>query len=307
MISLGIQGEAKSSQQAVLNNFPRRILFESRAGSSDNYSVADCTVSTSFVQSFVVCNQTYDVGEMVDTEACGVTRMRRAQLPREPALTPLRDYSVCARFLKQFASASISAGAVPLFNTNYTIIDWGRAQSGQDYWQIDAIRRLHSLFNTYWLATLGLAQVSKDLSARNLRPAPRGAYGAYYNLLGSAATFDQEISTGELFLCHRVWLVILLVSAGILFIVGTIGMMMSCHTLAPDILGSVSSHTRDNSHMWIPTGGSALGGLERTRLLFDMRVRLQDVKAEEAVGHISLASYDEAWRRSNLDRRKLYL
>ncbi|KAI9788567.1 MAG: hypothetical protein M1816_006816 [Peltula sp. TS41687] len=305
-IALGIQSEAKSIQQEVLNNIPRRILFESRAGSSDNYSVADCTASTSFVQSLVVCNQTYDIREMIDTEACVVTRIRRAQLPREPALTPLRDYSTCANFLQQFASASISIGAVPLFNADYTIFDWGQSQAGQNYWKIDAIGRLHSLFNTYWLATLGLAQVSKDLSLSNLRPVPQGAYGTYYNLLGSAATFHEERSTGELFICHRVWLAILLVSAGVLFIVGAIGWMMKCHTLAPDILGSISSHTRDNSHMRIPSGGSALGGMERTRLLFDMRVRLQDVKPEEAVGHIALTAYEETWR-SNLDRRKLYL
>lgn len=244
---------------------------------------------------------------MVDTEACSVTRMRRAQLPREPARTPLRDYKTCANFLKQFASTSVSVGAVPLFNSAYTVFDWGQPQADQTYWKVDGIRRLHALFNTYWLSTLGLAQVSKDLSSNHLRPAPQGAYGAYFNLLGSAATFDQEIPTGEMFICHRVWLSILLVSAGILFIAGIIGLMMRCHTLAPDVLGSMSSHTRDNSHTWIPAGGSALSGMERTRLLFHMHVRLQDVRPDEAVGHIALASYDDPCRKSNLDRRKLYL
>ncbi|KAL4971077.1 uncharacterized protein BDV14DRAFT_194855 [Aspergillus stella-maris] len=58
-------------------------------------------------------------------------------------------------------------------------------------------------------------------------------------------------------------------------------------TSAPDTLGAVSSLTRNNPHILVPPGG-AFPGLERTRLLRDVRVRIADVDKDADAGHISL-------------------
>ena len=46
--------------------------------------------------------------------------------------------------------------------------------------------------------------------------------------------------------------------------------------------------TRDNPYINLPPGGCALDGLERTRLLKDMEVKLRDVTPRHEVGHIAL-------------------
>lgn len=73
----------------------------------------------------------------------------------------------------------------------------------------------------------------------------------------------------------------------------------------PRILGYVSTMTRDNSYVDLPSGGCTLDGLERARLLKDMRVRLQDVAPEDGVGHIALSSAETS-EKGNLVSGRLY-
>ena len=301
-----MNGSLSASQANRSDLSPRRILFESRATAGDNYSVADCTVFSSYVESMVACKQTTDQLESSQMETCGVTKMRRARHKPVSALTPLSDYKTCANFLDRFCSASVSAGSVPLFNTGFVTIDSTPSYSDQYYWTTEAAGPLHSLFNTYWLATVGLAQLNQKMVIADIKTAlpQRPTFG----MLDSVTTIDSQLWIPTAFVCHKVWLVILVVSAAILFIVGMIGMMVRYRTLAPDILGTLSSLTRDNPHVPLPQGGTTLNGIERSRMLFDLRVRIQDVKPHEQAGHIALASYEKDYpRASNLDKRRFYL
>lgn len=51
----------------------------------------------------------------------------------------------------------------------------------------------------------------------------------------------------------------------------------------------VSSLTRNNPYVNQPPGGCTLDGLDRTRLLKDLRVKMQDVAPDHEVGHIALS------------------
>lgn len=63
--------------------------------------------------------------------------------------------------------------------------------------------------------------------------------------------------------------------------------------------------TRDNPHIDLPAGGCTLDCLERTRLLKDASVRLQDFAPDDAVGHIAFGSA-ETFRRGKLSMDRLY-
>ena len=68
------------------------------------------------------------------------------------------------------------------------------------------------------------------------------------------------------------------------------GAIVKHMTRGPIILGYVSTMTRDNPYIDLPPGGCTLDCLERTRLLKDVSVRLQDFAPDDAVGHIAFGS-----------------
>lgn len=69
--------------------------------------------------------------------------------------------------------------------------------------------------------------------------------------------------------------------------------MFRVFTVAPDILGFVSSLTRDNRYFApLPPGDSLLDGEQRARKLRNMKVQIQDVRPDSDVGHIAFARAD---------------
>jgi hypothetical protein len=95
----------------------------------------------------------------------------------------------------------------------------------------------------------------------------------------------------------------------ILQLLAILGMALTYTTTAPDILGYVSTLTRDNPHAAVPEGGNTLDGLERARLLSDLRVQLADVKWGDDKGHIAFRSVEaiDEFRWGKVSRNRLYL
>ena len=87
------------------------------------------------------------------------------------------------------------------------------------------------------------------------------------------------------------------------------GLVLNWTATAPDILSYVSTMTRDNIHVDVPVGGSALDGPERARCLADLRVQIADVEADKAEGHIAFRSVDDdrAFKNGVLKEKKLYI
>ena len=67
-------------------------------------------------------------------------------------------------------------------------------------------------------------------------------------------------------------------------------MVLSKITKAPDVLGYVSTMTRDNEYVRVPEGGSTLDGMQRARYLARMKVQLANVRPEDEAGLIALRS-----------------
>lgn len=95
----------------------------------------------------------------------------------------------------------------------------------------------------------------------------------------------------EVYRCSREWLGILLLSSGILLVTGILGSILSWRTVGPDILGYVSPLMRDNPYVKLPSGGPVLSGGERSRLLENLWLRLEDQRAREE-GHAALSSFE---------------
>lgn len=92
---------------------------------------------------------------------------------------------------------------------------------------------------------------------------------------------------------YWVWIPIDFIACAILLAAAVGSYWLRVHTLAPDIFGFVSSLTRGNPHIQLPSEGSTLNGIERARMLKKVKVKfgnVQEVTAENGpVGTVGLA------------------
>ena len=103
------------------------------------------------------------------------------------------------------------------------------------------------------------------------------------------------------------WVIADLMSNTILLAAAIVSFWLRKHTLAPDIFGYVSSLTRDNPTIPLPAGGTTLSGLDRARLLKNVRVCIADV-GSDGLGRVTLLQADAPpTGMSALEKKKHYL
>lgn len=105
------------------------------------------------------------------------------------------------------------------------------------------------------------------------------------------------------------WIIVDLVSCKILFVAAVVCFWLRKQTLAPDIFGYVSTLTRDNPNLNLPDGGTTLSGLDRSRLLKNVKIRIADVHGlEGGVGRVGVHLVDDdSSHASYLTNDKRYL
>ncbi|OAP65480.1 hypothetical protein AYL99_01452 [Fonsecaea erecta] len=103
---------------------------------------------------------------------------------------------------------------------------------------------------------------------------------------------------------NKLWIAVDFISQTVLFGAAIAAFWLRKNTIAPDIFGYVSSLTRDNPHINLPDGGTTLGGLERARLLRNVKVRIADVSRDGQVGHVGLVA--ETRQADFLSAQKVY-
>jgi hypothetical protein len=193
-----------------------------------------------------------------------------------------------------------------------TLLEWWLTNPAADftsfqYTNLSALdsgvfsRNLEVAYNTFWQSTYGAqfltGNLSSDLSVyNNISDSPLETL-SFNSSQAQVTRFDsKEYHSNKAF-------------AGILFIisflllcqaVASVALMMM--TLAPDILGYVSSFTRDNPYLGV-SGASHLDGLERARALQALHVTIGDVNVGSDVGHIALTASENVQR---LRKQKLY-
>ena len=101
------------------------------------------------------------------------------------------------------------------------------------------------------------------------------------------STIASVTTLTDIYICNSIWAVILLAASSALLLCGLAGAFVKHLTRGPNILGYVSSITRDNPYVDIPSRGCTLDGLERARLLKGLKVKLKDVAPDDEVGHIA--------------------
>jgi hypothetical protein len=172
----------------------------------------------------------------------------------------------------------------------------------------DFSRRFGQIINTYWQASLA-PQTSTGNLPSNISAIQSGQsidFGSIFPLEVNT-TLAAVSNLVAVYDCSWPWLALLVLSSLVLFTVGAVGTTMKYACIGPDVLGFVSSlvvagaGARRGSHAgrWMggndgiaSRGSSAMDGLERTRELMGVRVRLQDILEREDVGRVGVVVVD---------------
>ena len=252
----------------------------------DDSFIANCTLTRSSVESNITC----------DHGSCSVTNIRRSQFDRRPpGYTPL-SYGTGAGNLEKYWPMSGGNGAhegsstpTEYFISDPTLQSLASNFSGEVSLaglSADLFSERFSLvFNTYWQCNLvpwyQTGNLPSNLSSLNKALAETGD-GTFNTTTTTVTNFTV------IYVCNKMWAVILSIASVLLLVCGMCGAIVKYRARGPTILGYVSTMTRDNQYIDLPPGGCNLDGLDRARLLKDMEVKLQDVTAEDEVGHIAL-------------------
>jgi hypothetical protein len=277
-----------------VSGFSHTLLFQSRIyqdnlGNQDNSTtVAFCTLTQQYVESLVVCSGTF----------CRVTYIRQSLRPHAPSnITTLSFPRLFDQFSLSFPFATTGQGTAPSINSTATecyIADPvspfcpAAANSGgfgvvdlstvpKDVFEL----RLGQLLNTYYQATLEPFSISGSFVATQA------------NSLTSSGTLSR---LQEQHVVRWLYLGTFVFCSVVLLVAAVVGAWFDFQTPGPDFLGYCSSLARDSGFVRTPEGGSVLDGVERTRLLRNLRVRLGDVGSgnDDEVGRIAFADEGRA-------------
>lgn len=139
----------------------------------------------------------------------------------------------------------------------------------------------------------------KDPGPQKYSPASP-AVPTYYNSTGG-----DVVTRVEVYRTDKVWTAIHLTTTFTLLILAGLGMAFRLLIRGPDVVGFVSSMTRDNPYIPLLDCGSAMPGPQRAKWLKDMRVQLADVRPNDDVGYVAfrnVPSYLES--KAELDDNK---
>ncbi|KAL2832626.1 hypothetical protein BDW59DRAFT_157447 [Aspergillus cavernicola] len=245
-------------------------------------TVADCYVRQKFVEAAVTC-----VSTGVSQARCSVTAIRPSPSNNESSSSNIFTQPDLFRAFTKSLAASFPVGhpLYPRMLEKY-LIDPGNAiqpyfpQTLQLYdVPVDTFsQRFMQAVNSFYTARLAF-----DLLIQ-------GGSGGTSHLMGVSGV-GTVVQSKLTCLVHWGWLVVFLISTLILVAASITTFCIASRIFNPDVLGYVSTLTRDNSHIDVPESSSAWDGFERAKALGGLSIRLGDVRGNDpASGELAVGT-----------------
>ncbi|KAH0543962.1 hypothetical protein FGG08_001729 [Glutinoglossum americanum] len=263
----------------------RTLLFQSQ--SLKGHILAYCHISTAYVEAAVKC--TGDLRQ--------VTSMRPSQrFHEDPRVVPLEFQPTLNDFIQSLQSSTGSNAPGSSSTTEFYIADPDDPLTTAYRALVDLSTlprmqmsvRLGQVINTYYLGSVAPFDIMKPP-------------GSPLNSTNATVTAFSTINRST-YVCQWGWWVIFLLATVAMLVTACIGAFRHHQSTGPDILGYVSSMTRDSPFVRLPPGGSALGGMDRARLLKGMKAQLADVQEEDELGRLAFASPGKDTEQPSQDR-----
>ncbi|KAI9685550.1 MAG: hypothetical protein M1822_004408 [Bathelium mastoideum] len=266
------------------------------------YPSAECTIQTSYVELDVFCFG----------QNCTTLRMRPSTLPHNPTGWTSLDEdngTVWEYWPGNFVASMAGHPAAATMKEVYFVNPDNPANESSCGGYLEGptncdpltLERLYDprtfsisltqLMNTHWLSYAG-----PEITTNNLQSSPLCYDSADLGPLDDEFQICQYVhnttatvqNTTQVIICNEGWFAVLIL-ASLVMLTSTIWRATTSFLRkAPDILFNVSTLTQDNPYAAVPSGGSAMDGAERTRLLQGLTVRLGDVEPGKDVGHVGL-------------------
>ena len=281
---------------------PLSLIFGSLIGndadspgldSGPNIDIFSCNLTTAYVEANITCTG----------PSCKATQLRHSEKDRTSPFSPpflVNTYKSLLSFIPQSLGlpddATASAPDQYLLGSNAPLSLSGSLYATGGYANVPGpafARRLTTLLNTAWQASLCPYGIALG-SATNFTACQLGVDGPEYTPFATANATTMTTVPNAVYVTNIWHAVLLLLITALLQLVALGSVALGVVTRAPNVLGFVSSLTRDSPFFAgvVPEGGSGMGGGERARVLGDVRVRLADVRAGEAVGRVAFVGIE---------------
>lgn len=245
-----------------------------------------CTIVTEYVDSMIECSRATQNEDL----ACSVRKMRRtAERPIHSNLTALdlsRSYYVLGHipyiipsmhpYEPSMLEKWLYDPSTVLDDTLYRMFMTIGARPWYGNCPLETFsNRLSMVLNTNLLAMFNMSIVVGGDATQDKQ---------WGNTTGTWTEF-----TAPVYYINNIWFVLYFVSAIVLLICAITNVMLRRLSHAPDFLGGISALTRDSPYFDLPTPASGLNETDRSRLLQDKWVMIQDVSPEKEIGRIALS------------------
>lgn len=279
-----------------------------------------CYPRTVYVEVDITCIRATEAGQL----QCDARRIRRSQETAHhcPGITEIDYIWDSDRYnplnhmmsLQWYSSNSPDPPLAEQFLLNppgvfknFTMVE--RLDSHLTYYNLTSVapkqlaNRLTMLWNTWSMATKDNGLISGFEYSSFGGQSPQGV-----SLLANESTAMWKYETGNIYHIHRGWVGVYLGSVFFLYICCLLGALIRYQLDIPEILGSMSSLTRDSIFVRLPdsAAASSLTGDERTILLKNVGVQMKDVKGDEEVGRLAITLCENNKERVPLVPGRLY-
>lgn len=273
------------------------IIWDNVVNPTDPFNVSriQCRLTQEYIDSAVSCSPG-------SPQYCRVTASRPSSATHPPnSITTLGlqyQFQMISQLLP-IATGESSYSFVPESTATELYIDnsslpfsiFGRAHL-YGIPKSDLEVRLGQVLNTYTLAALAPFDMAGSLGSGN---------ASVVSVKGEQRVWEIRYQVEwTLFAAYiATWLVF--------FAAGVAGVLLRWVVIGPDVLGYVSSLTRDTPYVRVTEGGSALAGIERAKLLRGLRLKMGDVgEGTEGVGRVAVSDEKGGGVRP-LTEERLYL
>jgi hypothetical protein len=246
------------------------------------YNLTLCVVGTEYVDSLVECSRLTQNEEL----ACSVRKMRHTPELRDRGNLTALDIGRTSLVLKEipFTFASYSPPLPSLLEKwlrdPSTTFDRNSDYMYDSVWYEDIPLEIFSdrfamVLNTNLQAVLNMTTIVGG------NDTPNQYWG---NTTGNWTEF-----TAPVYSINKTWFSLYFIAAIISLICAVTNVILRSLIHAPDFFGTISAMTRDSLFFDVPTPASGMDGTERSRLLQDKWVMIQDVSPDKTVGRIAFS------------------
>ncbi|KIW87468.1 uncharacterized protein Z519_11791 [Cladophialophora bantiana CBS 173.52] len=287
----------------------RQILFGSRGyGSTPEQDITDsltvCNLTMQYLEVEISCSRHTDNGQL----ACVATAVRASQLPHISSNLTEFDYVPSEMYLKLDAISLIFGSQHVTTSTPQEVFMYDPTTAFTSEALLEYAVTMHEIPIEVFEKRLAL--VFNTFLRSTIAP-PIITGGSIDNTYQDKSIMTKTSAswryvTPQVYRLHIGWLVPYLAAVVVLCACAIVTIAVRFWLQVPEVLGNVSTLTRDSPFINTESAASVLEGDERGRLLKDYWIRLQDIQPEAPFGRIAFSS-DKSISMFPLQKERLYL